>query len=331
MVKKEEQSFPRRAADIARPFINRREFAASLGLGLLAGFGLKGLASGSTGDSPQVSITIDDFRWFDIPRLSAAARNRAMLDALSAHSLKAAIFVAGKFVDNETGQQLLAAWDREGHLIGNHSYSHLHYHNVALERFSQDVLLGEAVINRHARFRKLFRFPFLKEGDTREKRDGMRQFLKARGYRNAHVTIDASDWYVDDRLRARLKENPAAELAPYRDFYLNHIWERSLYYEGLGRKVLGRGVKHTLLLHHNVLNGLFLGDLLEMFRKKGWRLITAEEAFTDPVFSSVPDILPAGESLIWALAKETGKFEKLLRYPGEDSRYEKEKMDKLNL
>jgi hypothetical protein len=33
----------------------------------------------------------------------------------------------------------------------------------------------------------------------------------------------------------------------------------------------------------------------------------------------------------WALAKETGKFEKLLRYPGEDGDYETARMDKIGL
>ena len=41
--------------------------------------------------------------------------------------------------------------------------------------------------------------------------------------------------------------------------------------------------------------------------------------------------MPAGESLIWALAKETGRFESSLRYPGEDGGYEKPKMDALGL
>jgi hypothetical protein len=68
-----------------------------------------------------------------------------------------------------------------------------------------------------------------------------------------------------------------------------------------------------------------------MFKTKGWKLIDAEEAFTDPVFNSEPQVAPAGESLIWALAKETGKFESLLRYPAEDSVYEKPKMDALGL
>jgi hypothetical protein len=159
----------------------------------------------------------------------------------------------------------------------------------------------------------------------------MRAFLKERGYRNGHVTIDASDWYVDDRLRKRLKDNPNADVKPYRDFYLNHLWERATYYDELSRKTMGRSVRHTLLVHHNVLNGLFLGDVLQMFKSKGWKLIDADEAFNDAIFSAEPQFLPAGQSIIWALAKETGKFDHLLRYPGEDGDYEKPKMDALGL
>jgi hypothetical protein len=95
--------------------------------------------------------------------------------------------------------------------------------------------------------------------------------------------------------------------------------------------VLGREVKHTLLVHFNLLNALFLDDLLRMFESRGWKLIDATEAFKDPVFSRLPDSMPSGQSLVWALAKESGKFEKELRYPGENDTYEKPKMDALGL
>ena len=36
-------------------------------------------------------------------------------------------------------------------------------------------------------------------------------------------------------------------------------------------------------------------------------------------------MLPAGQSLVWSLAKADGSFEKLLRYPGEDGDYETQK------
>lgn len=109
------------------------------------------------------------------------------------------------------------------------------------------------------------------------------------------------------------------------------LWDRANFYNNLARKASGRSVKHTLLIHHNVLNELFLNDVLGMFQSKGWRLINAQDAFTDAVFSAEPNIVPAGESIIWAMAKESGKFSDVLRYPGEDGDYEKPKMDKLGL
>jgi hypothetical protein len=84
-------------------------------------------------------------------------------------------------------------------------------------------------------------------------------------------------------------------------------------------------------VHHNLLNAYFLKDLIAHFEKKGWTLIDAKRAFEDPVYLEQPDILPAGESLVWALAKATGKYESILRFPGESDKYEKEKIDKLGL
>lgn len=283
-------------------------------------------------DAPQISFTFDDFVLTDAEFLSAEKRNLAILNALQSHSnLKAAAFVAGKFISDETKLGYLRAWSDAGHIIANHSYSHFHYHNTSFEIFSRDVLRGESVIADFKQFKKMFRFPYLKEGETAEKRDLMRQFLRANNYVNGHVTIDASDWYVDTRLRERLKKEPNANLAPYRRFYLKHLWERAKYYDELAQKIVGRRIRHTLLLHHNAINGLFFKDVLKMFANKGWRLINAETAFADPIFARSPNVVPAGESLIWALAKETGKFEKELRYPAEDGKYEKLKMDELGL
>ena len=145
------------------------------------------------------------------------------------------------------------------------------------------------------------------------------------------MTIDASDWYIDQRLRERLKKDPNADLTPYKEYYLKHIWERAQYYDHLAKKATGKQIKHTLLVHHNLLNALFLDDLMRMFVLKKWKLISAADAFKDPIFNLKPNILPAGESIVWAVAKETGRFEDTLRYPAEDGQYEKEEMDKRGL
>lgn len=264
--------------------------------------------------------------------LDAAGKNRAILGALEAAKVRAVLFACGrKCLETAEGRALVKAWGEAGHRIANHSYAHgsLNGKAATVEGFEADFLRNEALIQDLPGFTKWFRFPYLKEGDTAGKRDALRAFLKARGYRNGHVSIDASDWYYDQRIQARLAKDPGADLEPYRKAYLEHLWDRAAYYDGLARKVLDRSVKHVLLLHHNLANALFLPDVIRMFRAKGWAIITPAEAYGDPVYQLEPDLLPAGESLLWSLAKERN-FPGL-RFPGENDTYEKPKLDALGL
>jgi hypothetical protein len=226
---------------------------------------------------------------------------------------------------------MLARWNNAGQIIGNHTYSHLSMNEITEEQYEQDTLRNEKLLQSYPNFKKIFRFPYLKEGDTVTKRDGFRKFLRVHGYEMGSVTIDASDWYISERLEKRLAQDPNADITPYKEYYLQHIWSRAQYYDNLAIELLGRSPNHTLLVHHNLLNALFLGDLIQMFNDKGWKVINADEAFQDSIFQITPDTLPAGESLIWALAKQTGRYDDKLRYPGEDESYEKEAMDTLGL
>lgn len=312
--------------------MNRRSFVKGLSLSALA------LSSGQLSlaqkkSAPQISITMDDFVWQNAVHLSATHRNQAILSALKTHSLKAAMFVIGRNVESDEGKQLLGEWNKAGHIIANHTYSHQNFNSpsMTLQAYQDDTLRAEKILKSFSRFQKLFRFPMLKEGDTIEKRDGFRAFLKQHDYRVGHVTIDSADWAISPRLQERLKVDPSAALKPYRDFYLEHMFDRATYYDSLALRVLGRPVKHTLLVHFNLLNGLFLGDLIDMFKSKGWQFIDAENAFTDPIFDAKPNVLPAGESIVWALAKADGTIAKTLKYPAEDGDDVVEQMKKLGL
>ena len=312
--------------------MNRRTFTKTLGLSVAA-IGAGGVPAIARKPAPQFSITMDDFNWSNAVKLTAVERNQSILETLRTNSIKAALFVIGRNIESAEGKELLSAWDKAGHLIGNHTYSHRNFASpwTNVEEYFNDILKAEALLKDFSRFQKYFRFPMLKEGETAAKRDAMRSFLAQHGYHVGHVTIDNSDWLVDQRLTARLKKDPSADLKPYRDFYLEHMWARAEYYDSLAQRVLGRPVKHTVLVHFNLLNGLFLNDLIAMLKAKGWQPIDAEEAFRDPVFSAQPKVVPAGESIVWSLAKEKGTIAKSLRYPAEDGEYENARMNKLRL
>ena len=205
--------------------------------------------------------------------------------------------------------------------------------HLDLADFETELLKTDSIITRYPTYTKLFRFPYLKEGETVEKIQGMRSVLQQHGYRNGYVTIDASDWFVNSELIKHIQKNglEKARIDEYRAFYIQHLLDRARYYETLSYQLHGRHISHTLLLHHNLSSALFLKDLIQAFKSAGWEVTDADKAFQDAVFQQVPLNVPAGESLIWAQAKASGKFETQLRYPAEDSRYEAPKMEALGL
>lgn len=308
--------------------MNRRELTKLFGSGLLAAAMAPRIALAS--QAPQVAITMDDFNLFGADEPTAEKRNQAILGALRAHSIKGAIFVCARYVDSPFGRRLLKQWDDEGHLICNHTYSHRFYPRSDFKQYSVDILRCDALIKDYKHFRRLFRFPYLKEGETVEQRDQMRAFLASHKYRNGAVTIDASDWYIDDRLRKRLAADAKADTRGHRDYYLKHIADRSRFYDEVSNRALGRSIRHTLLVHHNVINELCLDDVLAQYKRMGWKLIDAELAYADPIYKTEPDVLPAGDSLVLAIGEENGKV-KRPRWPAEDGKYEAPEMDRLGL
>lgn len=284
---------------------------------------------------PLVSFTFDDGNTSDLVGFQFEEWNEMILSHLEKENLKALFFVTGKNKSNRKGQFLLKSWNDNGHKIANHSFSHPNFNSEKKDAhlFENELKKTDAIISSFSNHVKLFRFPYLKEGLGRAKVDSIRNILIKHNYDNGYVTIDASDWYIDQRLIRRIKEVglKKVEIDEYKDFYLQHILERANYYEKLSYEMNKRHVSHTLLLHHNLTSALFLGDLIKKFEEQGWEVIDADIAYQDEVFKNIPKSDYAGESLIYSMAKQSGKYDHLLRYPAEDSRYEKDKINKLGL
>jgi peptidoglycan-N-acetylglucosamine deacetylase len=261
----------------------------------------------------------------------AAAWNGAILKALADNQVRSILFAAGHNVDSPQGLALVKDWGSAGQDVANHTYSHLSLNarDTTLALFIADVERDEALLGQLPGWTRRMRFPYLKEGNTAAKRDGMRAWLKARAYGSGAVSIDASDWYYDQRYALWRTAHVTADPRPFREAYLAHLWNRASYYDSLSLQVLGRSARHVLLLHTRRINAEFLPDIIAMFRAKGWTIISPAEAYADPLYAMQPTTLPAGESVLWALAKQAGVPS--LRYPAEDDIYEKPILDGLGL
>ena len=243
------------------------------------------------------------------PRLSPQQRNQALLDALARHGVKAALFVtAGNGADRPEGLALARAWGVAGHAIGNHTMTHpdLNSPKLTLAQYQQEVLDCDQIIRTLPGYQQWLRFTFLREGNTPEKRDGMRAFLKQQGYRNAYVSLDTSDWRLNEELVQTLASNAQADVAPIRQAYLSHLRQRAQAYRELSHTLQRRDIAQVILLHHNLINALWLGDAIAMFKDMGWRIVSPAEAYADPVYQLVPDRPAAGQSLLLSMARSLG-------------------------
>src|SRR5580700_9574220 len=103
---------------------------------------------------------------------------------------------AQKLEGSEDGAEALKLW-AAAELVGNHTYAHMDLEQNTALAFEREIeedepalelLKGDAKDNWH-----WFRYPYLHEGDTVEKRRAVRAYLKAHGYRIAQVTLDWED------------------------------------------------------------------------------------------------------------------------------------------
>ncbi len=198
---------------------------------------------------------------------------------------------AGKLEGDRDGAEALRHWVTGGARVGNHTYGHLDLHESTPQEFLADVRRDEPaleLLDPGDGWRWL-RYPYLREGDTLEKRRAVRAALAARGYRIAQVTLDYEDYLWNSAYARCVAAGDRRALAKLRSLYLSIA---SGYLDG-GRQmatlVFGRPIRHVLLLHLGAYSSAVLPDLLDLLERKGFTLTTLEDAERDAAYATDPD------------------------------------------
>lgn len=234
-------------------------------------------------ESKDIAITFDDSPrgasgYFDGP-----TRAEKLVATLKEHKVEqVAFFSVSKRLDEE-GIERLKTYSEAGHIIANHTHSHPDINQLSLQDYSKDFLFADAKLQQFKNFRKLFRFPYLREGNTAEKRDGMRELLAKHGYKNAYITLNNYDWYIESLFQQALKNDNDINMEKMSQFYVQVLMESIEYYDEMAQEHLGRSPKHVLLLHEMDISALFIGDLVDELRKRGWNIVTPDEAYSDDI------------------------------------------------
>lgn len=259
-----------------------------------------------SGYSQRVALSFDD-----VPRgkgilFSGSERAQILLEKLKKENVDTVIFFCvGRAIDS-AGDARIKMYSEAGHLIANHTYSHKSLDKTSAAEYIVDIVQADSILNKYKTYTKLFRFPYLHEGNTTGKRDSVRNAIASMNYMNGYVTIDTYDWYIDFLLKEGIKEQKKIDYEKLKKMYVDIMWDGIKFYDSLAQKVLGRSPAHVLLLHENDLAALFIDALIDHIRKNNGRIISPIEAYQDPVSEYIPNVLMNNQGRIVAIAKEKG-------------------------
>lgn len=282
-----------------------------------------GAQSGSPADQSQAKINSVEkpgkmvITFDDLPAVSIYESperrhiTERILNSLHEHGVKAAGFVIGGNIDSDW--DLLAAWLDEGHTLGSQTYSYYDLHVIPEEIYIEDMIKGAMVIEsflsgfgQKARF---FRHPYLHYGEKPKIRGRVEAILKDNKHRMAHVSIDTDDYIYNLKMDGMKRSDDSAKFDVLRIEYIDHVLESIRRAESLANFVVNRPVKHVLALHANMLNAVFLGDLLTELAEFGYEFVSLEEALKDPLYRMQDEYYgPSGISKIERVARSDPKY-----------------------
>ena len=262
----------------------------------------------------RVVITIDDLplNGPDIGLDRLRAMTKKIADSIKKNRVPAVGFVneSQLYRNAETDDRIavLKMWVDAGVELGNHSYSHLGFAGTPLAVYEDDFIRGDTVIKllmkKAGRRVRFFRHPFLQMGDTPELERAFEDFLTARGYRIAPVTVDSLDWLILSAYRKSQTERDDKMRRQVFDDYLKYLDARFENSEKLAEALFGRSIDQILLLHANELNAENFDRLIEVIRRRGYEFIPLEQALNDPAYRTPDKYSPTSDWLAnWAASK----------------------------
>jgi peptidoglycan/xylan/chitin deacetylase (PgdA/CDA1 family) len=243
----------------------------------------------------KIAITFDDLPLNGElpPGVTRVQIARDTLALLKARHVPAAYgFInARKLEGNADASEALKVW-AAAEPIGNHTYSHMDLNANPAEAFEREIEQNEPALEllaaKDGNWHWL-RYPYLREGETVEKRRAVRAYLQAHQYRVAQVTMDWEDYLWNSAYARCVAKSDAKSIEWLRSSYLNIASQ----YLDLGREmatlVYGHDINHVLLLHLGAFSSTILPDALDLLKKKGFKLVTLEEAESDPAYEGDPD------------------------------------------
>lgn len=250
----------------------------------------------------DLAITIDDLpmiKQLDSPTEELNVSN-SIISTLKKFDIPEVYgFLVGKNLKNmPIRETIVKNWVSNNFLLGNHTYFHSNLAQISAADFINDLEKNESILIDYVSTieeLKVFRYPFLSEGENNEKRYEIRSYLKKRSYKIAQVSLDFLDWIFSEAYNRCKSKNNHSSLHEIKVKYLSYAKEMLLFKIKASQLIWGnRSFPLILLLHMSPHTADFLPELLTMFKSENVNFISAKHAIQNKIYDE--DTTYVGES-----------------------------------
>jgi peptidoglycan-N-acetylglucosamine deacetylase len=243
--------------------------------------------------APQIAFTFDDLPAHAPlpPGMTRVEVAKATIAALKAAKLPPSYgFVNAALMAGEPDSApVLRMWRDAGNPLGNHTWSHPGLAKLSVDDYASEIVRNEQVLAELGGDWHWFRYPYLDEGDTPEKRAAIRTFLAGRGYRLAPATMMFGDWLYSEPYARCVALHDSKAIARMDKLYLAAAEANITYYRAMSHALYGRDIPYVLLLHIGAFEARTLPKLIALYKAKGFQFASLEQVESDPYYRAFAD------------------------------------------
>jgi len=250
------------------------------------------LASVSAQAKVNIAVTVDDLpvSGIDVKGIDRVQIVEKFTKKLKQNKVKGVYgFLNGiQAVHQAKRLEILKKWKEAGHYIGNHTWAHGGLSKLSVADYINEIEKNETLLIDFAdtiKELKVFRYTYLEEGDTNEKRYGIRSYLKKRNYQVAQVTIDSLDWKWLEPFARCTEKGDKTGIQELKKTFIDFNVANMKYMDQLAKKIWGnKSIPHIYLLHLNAFTTDVLGELFQALKKNGASFVDSRKHIYDKFF-----------------------------------------------